>query len=155
MRGYGIMGHELVGDLCCERGLEATTNIDCCQFLLLARIVRSEFRALTCKVGLFGVCLGVHRHLLTGSHRHSPGDQAGDPRDQHVAAGSMRRRNTQHQTCGRKDAVVRAQYRCAQSADMSRAMPFSMAYRHSQGLLALGRLDLLRRDHRLPCMGTH
>jgi hypothetical protein len=58
MRAYGIMGHESVGDLFCERGLEATTNKDCRQFLLLPRIVRSEFRVLTCKVGLFGVAGG-------------------------------------------------------------------------------------------------
>src|ERR1700730_6451213 len=47
----------------------------------------------------------------------------------------VRRRDTQHQTRGRKDAVVRAQYRRAQPADMFRAMPFPMAYRHSRCLL--------------------
>jgi hypothetical protein len=66
----------------------------------------------------------LHGHVLTRSHRHSPSDQAGDPRDQHVAASPMRRRDTQHQTRGRKDTVVRTQYRRAQPADMFGAMPF-------------------------------
>jgi hypothetical protein len=33
------MGHELVGDLFCKREIEATTNVDCHQFLMLARVV--------------------------------------------------------------------------------------------------------------------
>jgi hypothetical protein len=57
MRAYRVMGHELVGDLLCERGIEATTNVDCHQFLMLALVVCSEFRVLTREVGLFGVCL--------------------------------------------------------------------------------------------------
>jgi hypothetical protein len=57
MRAYGVMCHELVGDLFRERGIEATTNVDCHQFLMLALVVCSEFRALTREVGLFGVCL--------------------------------------------------------------------------------------------------
>ena len=43
MRAYSVMSHELVGDLFCERGIEATTNIDCHQFPMLARVVCSEF----------------------------------------------------------------------------------------------------------------
>ena len=156
MRAYGIMGHELVGDLFCERGIGAATNINCRQFLLLPRIVRSEFHALTCKVGLLGICLGVHRHVLARSHRHSPGDQASDPRDQHVAASPMRRRHTQHQTSGRKDAVVRAQIplRATSRYDPCDAVPdgvpaYSMSF---SGLGANdrgpGRLDPSRGGHR-------
>ena len=52
MRAYGVMGHELVGDLFCERRIEATTNVDCHQFLMLALVVCPEFRALTREVGL-------------------------------------------------------------------------------------------------------
>jgi hypothetical protein len=51
------MGHELVGDLFRERRIKAPTNVDCRQFLMLALVVCSEFRALTREVGLFGVCL--------------------------------------------------------------------------------------------------
>jgi hypothetical protein len=47
MRAYGVMHHELFGDLFRERGIKAATNIDCSQFLMLALGVCSEFRALT------------------------------------------------------------------------------------------------------------
>jgi len=57
MRAYRVMSHELVGDLFRKRGIEAATNVDCHQFLMLALVVCSEFRALTREVGLFGVCL--------------------------------------------------------------------------------------------------
>jgi hypothetical protein len=57
MGAYGVMGHELVGDLFRERGIEAATNIDRHQFLMLALVICSEFRALALEVGLFGVRL--------------------------------------------------------------------------------------------------
>ena len=57
MRAYGVMGHELVGNLFCERGIEATTNVDCHQFPMLPPVVCSELRALAREVGLFGICL--------------------------------------------------------------------------------------------------
>ena len=57
MRAYGVMGHELVGNLFCERGIEATTNVDCHQFLMLPSVVCSEFRALAREVSLFGIRL--------------------------------------------------------------------------------------------------
>jgi len=44
----------------------------------------------------------------------------------------------QHKTRGRKDAVVRAQYRRAQPAGMFGAMPFSMADRILDASLAGG-----------------
>jgi hypothetical protein len=39
MCAYSVVGHQLVGDLFCERGIEATANVDCCQFLMLALLV--------------------------------------------------------------------------------------------------------------------
>ena len=57
MRAYGVMGHELVGDLFRERGIEAATNVDCHQFLTLPPVVCSEFRALAREGSLFGICL--------------------------------------------------------------------------------------------------
>src|SRR5205814_9747623 len=44
MCAYCVMRHELLGDLLGERGVEAPTNIDRCQFFALACIVRPEFR---------------------------------------------------------------------------------------------------------------
>ena len=57
MRAYCVMDHELVGDLFRERRIEAATNVDRLQLLMLALVVCFEFRAFTLKFGLFGVCL--------------------------------------------------------------------------------------------------
>jgi hypothetical protein len=46
MRAYGVVGHELVDHLLRERGIEATTNVDCHQFFMFALVVCSEFRSL-------------------------------------------------------------------------------------------------------------
>jgi hypothetical protein len=38
MRAYRVMGHELVGDLFRERGIEAATNVDCHRFPMLLKV---------------------------------------------------------------------------------------------------------------------
>ena len=60
MRTDGVMGHELLGDLFRERGIEAAADVDCRWFLMLTLVVCSNFRALTPEVSLFGVwtCFG-------------------------------------------------------------------------------------------------
>ena len=108
MRAQGVMGHQLVGNLFGERGIEPASHVDRRQFLVLALVVRLQFRAFQLEVGLLGVRLRVHRHVFACRHRHRPGNQAGDPRDHHVAVSRMRRRHTEHQTRRRKDPVVRA-----------------------------------------------
>src|ERR1700722_15534609 len=137
MRAYCVMGHGVVGDLSRERRIEAATNVDRHQFLVLALVICFEFGALTLKFGLFGAFLRVDRNVLTGGHRHSPRDQARDPRDQYVAASSMRSRDTQYETRCRKDAVVRAQYRRAQPADAFCAVSFFAAHWHFWCLLGV------------------
>ena len=57
MRAQRVMGHELLGDLFRERGIEATANIDRCQFPAFAYVVCFEFRAFQVERGLFGICL--------------------------------------------------------------------------------------------------
>ena len=79
------MGHELRGHLVRERRIEAATDVDRHQFLVLALGVGVQFRALTGEFRLFGVGLGLDRHVLPGGHRHRPRDEAGDPRDHDVA----------------------------------------------------------------------
>jgi 4'-phosphopantetheinyl transferase len=130
MCAYRVVRHELLGDLLGEHGVDAATNIDRRQFFALAHIVHPEFRSFTHEIGLLGVRLRMHRDVFTGSHRHSPGHEAGDPCDQYAAAGPMRCRDPEDQTRGRKDTVVRTQYRRPQPADVLRAMPFSMACQH-------------------------
>jgi hypothetical protein len=108
MCAYRVMGHELIGNPNREQRIEAASNVDRSQFLVLSLVVSLEFCALTLEFSLFGVCLRVDRYVFTGSHRHSSCDQAGDPRDQHVAASPMRCGDTEHQTRCRNDPVVRA-----------------------------------------------
>jgi len=57
VRAYCVMCHELIGDLLRQRRIEATSDIDLSQFLMFSLVVGSEFRALTLKFSLFGVCL--------------------------------------------------------------------------------------------------
>ena len=125
------MRHQLPGDLFGESGIEPASDIDRRQFLVLAHVVVFQFPALQLEVGLFGIRLRVHRHVFARGHRHRPGDQAGHPRDHHVAVSRMRRRHSQHQTRRRKDPVVGAQDRRAQPAHARAAVPFRLRYRHS------------------------
>src|ERR1017187_2900897 len=57
MCAYCVMGHQLLGDLFCERRFQTASDVDCHQFLVLALVVCLEFRALNGEVGLFGVGL--------------------------------------------------------------------------------------------------
>jgi hypothetical protein len=56
----GVTSHKLVGDLFREFGVQAATNINLCQFFMLALVIRLKFCALAFNVGSFGVSLGVH-----------------------------------------------------------------------------------------------
>ena len=111
------MGHKLVGYLLCECRIEAAINIDRRQFLMLAYVICFKFRALTFEFRLFSVGLRVDRYVLTGSHRHCPGDQTGYSSDQNVTASPMRSRNAKYEARCRYYAIVRAQYRSTQPAD--------------------------------------
>jgi hypothetical protein len=43
VRAYDVTRHELVRDLSCELGVQAATNVDLCQFLVPALVVRLQF----------------------------------------------------------------------------------------------------------------
>ena len=131
MRAKGVMSHELLRDLPRERGIEATADVNRRQLRVLPLVVGAKFSAFTMKIGLFGVCLRVHGHVLASSHRHGTGDKAGDACDQYAAAAAMRGGNTQHQTGCRKDAIIGAQYGGAQPSALLCAMSFSMVYWHA------------------------
>jgi hypothetical protein len=51
------MRHQLLSNLLGEGAVQPAGNIDCRQFLVLARAVAFQFRALQLEVGLFGVGL--------------------------------------------------------------------------------------------------
>ena len=127
MRAERIVGHELLGDLLRERGIQATTDVDRRQLLSLARVVRLSSVRSRSSVSLLGVRLRADRDVLSGGHRHGPRDQAGDPGDQYVAVTRFRGGDPHDQARRRHDAVVRAQHRGAQPADASGAVSFRVA----------------------------
>jgi len=67
-----VVGHQLDGDLFCQGWLQAATDIDLRQLLVLALVVGSEFGSLEREIGLLGVGLRVNRNVFAGGHRHSP-----------------------------------------------------------------------------------
>ena len=125
--GESVMRHQSLGDLFGQRRVQAALDVDRCELRVLVGVVRGELRALARQVGLLGVGLRADRYVLAGSHRHRPGDQAGDAGDQDLASRGVRGGDTHDQARGRYDAVVRAQHGGAQPADplgtVSLAMP--------------------------------
>ena len=57
MRAYCVMGHQLLGDLFCERRIEPASDVDRHQFPVLTHVICFKLRALKLEFGLFGVCL--------------------------------------------------------------------------------------------------
>ena len=108
MCAQGVMSHQLRGNLSGKRGIEPASDVDRREFPALANVVGLQLRTFQLEVGLLGVRLGVHRHVFTCRHRHCPGDQAGDPRDHHIAVSRVRGCDPEDQARGRKDPVVRA-----------------------------------------------
>jgi hypothetical protein len=51
------MGHELLGNLFGEGGIEPASDVDRRQFLVLAYVVVLQLRAFQLEVGLFGIRL--------------------------------------------------------------------------------------------------
>ena len=114
------------GNLFSQCRIQPARDVDRHQFPVLALVVGLQLPTFQHDIGLFGVCLGVDRHVFTCRHRHRPGD----PRYYYIAVSRIRGCNTEHQTRRRKDTVIRAQYRCAQPPDAAGAMSFHLAYRH-------------------------
>jgi hypothetical protein len=61
---------------------------------MFALVVGAQFDTLKVKISLFGVGLGMHRHILARSHRHSARDEAGEASDHDASGCSMRCRDT-------------------------------------------------------------
>jgi hypothetical protein len=51
MRAHGITGHQLLGNLFGERGIEPALDVDRDQFLVLALVVCLQFRTFQLEVG--------------------------------------------------------------------------------------------------------
>jgi hypothetical protein len=138
MRAQRVMGHQLLGNLFRERGIQTALHIDCSKFLVLGLVVCLDLRAFHAKRGLFGIRLGADRHVLAGRHRHGARDQPGNTGRHHAAVRPIRGGDTKHQARGRDNAVIGTQYRCAQPADAVRAAPFRGGARSQSGFACLG-----------------
>ena len=77
MRAQGVMSHQFVSNLFCERRVETASDVDSHQLRVLTLVVCFEFHAFKCEIGACGVRLGVDRNVLPGSHRHGTGNQTG------------------------------------------------------------------------------
>jgi hypothetical protein len=124
MGAQRVVNHQLIGDPLSQRRIEPAGDIDSREFGVLSLVVYRKLRVFTFEVGMFGVGLGVHGYVFTGSHGHRPSHQAGDAGDEYVGVGGVRGCHTEQQTrCG-KDAVIRAQYRGAKPPNASDAVRF-------------------------------
>ena len=127
-----VMGHQAIRHLLRQGGLETAPDIDLLELVALAHRVRLQLPALQLDIGLFGIRLGVDRHILARRHGHGPSHQSGNPGDQNAAMGAIRCGDTQHEACGGHDAVVRPQHSGAQPADAVRTVPFQVTWTHSE-----------------------
>jgi hypothetical protein len=57
VRAQGVVGHQLLGNLFGELGIEPPSDVDRRQFPVLARVIGLQFPAFQLEIGLFGVCL--------------------------------------------------------------------------------------------------
>ena len=96
-----VMSHQSFGDLIGEWRIQATLDVDRRELRLLEGPVTSELRTLARQVGLFCVGLRADRYVLTGSHRHRAGYQAGHPGNQDVASRRVRGGHADDQARGR------------------------------------------------------
>jgi hypothetical protein len=110
MRAQGIMRHELCGNLPGKLHVEASPHVDFSQFVALTGEVDIEFGTLLCQSRGFGVRLRMHGNILSGRHRHCPGDDRSGAADQDIGLRDVRSGNAQDQTGSRDDTVIRAQH---------------------------------------------
>jgi hypothetical protein len=57
VRAYGVVGHQLLGNLFGEFAIEPASDVDLRQFPMLAHGVNLQFLAFQLEVGLFRICL--------------------------------------------------------------------------------------------------
>ncbi len=117
MRAQRIVGGELFGYLPGQCRFQATVAVDRGQLFQLAVRVVAQFALLHRQVGCFGVGLGLHRHILAGSHGHRAGYGAGHAGGQNGCSRGAAGRHANHQPGHRDDAIVGAQHGGAQPAD--------------------------------------
>jgi hypothetical protein len=73
-----ILCHQRFGNLSRQSRFEPALLVDAGKLIDFLRPLLGEFLGLAREVRLLGVGLRTDRHVLTGSHRHGAGDEAGD-----------------------------------------------------------------------------
>ena len=76
--------HQRGRDLAGEVPVESPLLVDLGELLELVLREAGELVGLALDVGELGVALRAHRPELAGGHRHRPGDERGDPGDEHL-----------------------------------------------------------------------
>ena len=127
-----VVRHQLLRDLGGEVRRQPAFDVDRRQLLPLGLRLRGELAALAREVGLLGVRLRAHRHVLAGGHRQCAGDEPGDARDQQRGPLRRGRRDADHQARDRDDAVVGAEDGGAQPADVVCAVSLAMLAGHDR-----------------------
>lgn len=74
------MRAQLLGDLEGQISVEAALDVDERELVQLGLRVLGELLFLDSDVGLLGVPLGAHRHVLAGGHGHCAGNEPRDAR---------------------------------------------------------------------------
>jgi hypothetical protein len=101
-------------DLARELRVESSLLIDPAQLPQLALRVGAQLALLHPQVGVLGVALRAHRHVLAGRHRHRTRDPARDSGRQDRRPRRACRCDAQYEAGRRHDPVVGAEHRRAQ-----------------------------------------
>ncbi|MNI48892.1 hypothetical protein D3C73_1034800 [compost metagenome] len=127
MGAQRVVGGQLFGDLARQRRLQAAVAVDRGQLVQFAVRVFVQLALFHRQIGILGIGLGLHRHILAGGHRHRAGHGAGHAGGQDRAGRGAAGGHTDHQAGDRDDAVVGTQHGGAQPADAIGAMQFRMS----------------------------
>ncbi len=128
MRAQGVVRHQLAGDLIGQLGRQASTGVDGGQLGPLGVGIGGQLAPFAGQVGPLGVGLGAHGDILAGRHGEGAGHQAGQGGEQDRPAGGLGRGHADDQAAGRDQAVIGAQDRGAQPADVGGAMTLSVSH---------------------------
>jgi len=127
MGAQGVVHHQRPRNLAGQRVRQASAHVDGRQLVQFRHWVFVEFGALARQVGLLGVGLRMHRHVLAGGHRHRASGQAGHAGHDDAAVAGVGRRHAHDQAGGGNDAVVGTENRSTQPSDARDAMAFDVA----------------------------
>ncbi len=136
MGGQRITGHQLLGDMPGQAGLQALGFIDLRQLVGLRLRRLGEHAALQREHRPLSVTLAAHGDVLSGCHGQRPGEQPRQARSQDRRPGRRGPSHADHQAGRRDDPVVGAQDGGAQPVEAGRhtaAVRLGMPGRRSTG----------------------